>query len=69
MLELQIGGMTASFEQQVEQLKTERDNKVAELKSQLDTVTSVLRSEHRRAGQRPVLSEEAVRAMLTEGRT
>ena len=68
VLELQIGGITALFEQQVEQIKKERENKLAELKSQLETVHSVLRSERRRAGQPPVLSEESVRAMLAGGR-
>ena len=36
MLELQIGGETALFEQQVKQLKKERENNLAELKSQLE---------------------------------
>jgi hypothetical protein len=49
-LELQIGGTNAWFDQRVEQLKKERDVKLAELNSEVDAVNKVLNLERQRLG-------------------
>ena len=50
-LELQIGGINAFFDQQVERLKKERDSRLTELKNEVEAVSRVLNFEQHRAGQ------------------
>ena len=57
-LELQIGGINAFFDQQVERLKKERDSKLTELKSEIEAVSRVLNFERQRAGQ-PTMPQPA----------
>jgi hypothetical protein len=61
-LELQIGGINAFFEQQVERLKKERDSRLTELKNQLEAVTGVLNFERQRASQ--AIPQEPARPQL-----
>jgi protein subunit release factor B len=48
VLELQMSGVQGVFEQQVEQLKEQRDSRLEELKIELDTVNRVMQIEQRR---------------------
>lgn len=48
LIEEQISGAYAQFEKMIEQLQTEREDRVADLKSELGAVVKLLEAEHRR---------------------
>jgi hypothetical protein len=49
-IDAQISSAYAHFEKLLEQLQSERDGRVAELKSELEAVTRLMEIEHRRMG-------------------
>ena len=48
LIEEQISGAYAQFEKMIEQLQTEREGRVLDLKSELGAVVKLLEGEHRR---------------------
>ncbi len=54
LIDAQISSAFAHFEKVLAQVQGERDAKVAELKSDLDTVRKLMEVEHRRIGNAPV---------------
>jgi hypothetical protein len=60
LIEEQISGAYAQFEKMIEQLQTEREGRVADLKSELGAVVKLLEAEHRRmANVLPIATSQA----------
>jgi hypothetical protein len=53
LIDAQINSAYAHFDKVLEQLESERDGKVAELKSELAAVSKLMEAEHRRIGSLP----------------
>ena len=49
VVEMQMRGAQGLFEEQVEQLKRQRDSRLAELKIELDTLRRVMQAEQQRS--------------------
>jgi hypothetical protein len=58
LIELQIDGTNGAFEHQVEQLKRERDSRLADLRRELDAVRRLTEYEQRRVDSIPTVGQE-----------
>ena len=67
LIEEQISGAYAQFEKMIEQLQTEREGRVLDLKSELGAVVKLLEGEHRRmANVLPIASSAAAPQMAQQ---